>query len=169
MDKKQQQPVTVNITNNNEFKQGVGAFVTNLNHLTIVMDSEGNMKMNALQAPVMPHTEVETVGDEDQRLKKTIDTMISEGVLPHLYDYTWVMETMNQTDGMPKFKTPASFIQFLKDRGVKRLPSEDTINKKQNAFTGVFPEWEFTDCDTTEATRRINVGKRLLSIYRTTL
>ncbi len=118
--------------------------------------------------PRESHTEVETVGGEDQRLKKTIDTMISEGVLPHLYDYTWVMETMNQTDGMPKFKTPASFIQFLKDRGVKRLPSEDTINKKQNAFTGVFPEWEFTDCDTTEATRRINVGKRLLSIYRAT-
>ena len=41
--KKQEQPVTVNITNNNQFQKGVGAFITNLNHLTIVMDSEGNM------------------------------------------------------------------------------------------------------------------------------
>ena len=50
----EQQPVTVNITNNNEFKKGVGAFITNLNHLTIVMDSEGNMKMDAAVAPAMP-------------------------------------------------------------------------------------------------------------------
>ena len=57
---KQEKPVTVNITNNNTFQKGVGAFITNLNHLTIVMDSEGNMKMDAQQVPVMPHTEVET-------------------------------------------------------------------------------------------------------------
>ena len=48
----EQQPVTVNITNNNEFKKGVGAFITNLNHLTIVMDSEGNMKMDAAGLPL---------------------------------------------------------------------------------------------------------------------
>jgi len=53
-------PVTVNITNHNQFQKGVGAFVTNLNHLTIVMDSEGNMKMDAIQAGAMPHTQVET-------------------------------------------------------------------------------------------------------------
>lgn len=60
-EKKEQKekPVTVHITNNNTFQKGVGAFVTNLNHLTIVMDSEGNMKLDAQQLPVMPHTEVE--------------------------------------------------------------------------------------------------------------
>ena len=60
--KKDERPVTVNITNHNQFQKGVGAFITNLNHLTIVMDSEGNMKLDANQvpAPVMPHTEVET-------------------------------------------------------------------------------------------------------------
>lgn len=54
-------PVTVHITNHNQFQKGVGAFITNLNHLTIVMDAEGNMKLNADQvpSPVMPHTEVE--------------------------------------------------------------------------------------------------------------
>ena len=56
---KQEKPVTVNITNHNTFQKGVGAFITNLNHLTIVMDSEGNMKLDAQQLPVMPHTEVE--------------------------------------------------------------------------------------------------------------
>ena len=56
--KKQEKPVTVHITNHNTFQKGVGAFVTNLNHLTIVMDSEGNMKMDASQVPTMPHAEV---------------------------------------------------------------------------------------------------------------
>jgi hypothetical protein len=65
----QEKPVIVNITNNNEFHKGVGAFITNLNHLTIVMDSEGNMKLDANQvpAPVMPHTEVEV--DKPQKEK----------------------------------------------------------------------------------------------------
>lgn len=56
---KPDKPVTVHITNHNKFEKGVGAFVTNLNHLTIVMDSEGNMKLDANQVPVMPHTDVD--------------------------------------------------------------------------------------------------------------
>ena len=86
--------------------------------------------------------------------------------LKNLYDYTWVMEVMNQTDGMPYFNTPASFIAYLKAAGVERLPSEDSINKKQNTFTGSFPDWMFTDCDAMEAKRRINVGKRFLNIFK---
>lgn len=63
---KKEKPVTVHITNHNKFEKGVGAFITNLNHLTIVMDGEGNMKLDANQvpAPVMPHTEVDT--EEEQ-------------------------------------------------------------------------------------------------------
>ena len=61
---KNEKPVTVHITNHNQFQKGVGAFVTNLNHLTIVMDSEGNMKMDAVQTPAMPHTQIEKVKPE---------------------------------------------------------------------------------------------------------
>jgi hypothetical protein len=66
---KADKPVTVHITNNNTFQKGVGAFITNLEHLTIVMDSDGNMKLDASQVPVMPHTEVEVgkdTNDDDQ-------------------------------------------------------------------------------------------------------
>jgi hypothetical protein len=76
------------------------------------------------------------------------------------------METMNQTEGLPKFNTPRSFINYMKTLGINNLPSEDSINRKQNTFIGTFPNWEFTDCDTTEGTRRINIGKRFLSIFR---
>jgi hypothetical protein len=102
----------------------------------------------------------------EQRVKNCIEALIEEKVLKNLYDYTWVMEAMNQTDKMPKFNSPQSFINYLENLGVKRLPSEDSIEKKQGKFTGSFPEWEFVDCDATEATRRINVGKRFLSLYR---
>lgn len=102
----------------------------------------------------------------DKRIHKTIDTLRQEGLLKHLYDFTWIMETMNQTESMPKFNTPRSYITYMKSLGIKNLPSEDSINRKQNTFIGKFPDWIFNDCDTTEATRRINVGKRFLSIFR---
>ena len=72
---KKEKPVTVHITNHNTFQKGVGAFVTNLNHLTIVMDSEGNMKMDASQVPTMPHTQVdvEQSPEEEEQPDDEID------------------------------------------------------------------------------------------------
>ena len=110
----------------------------------------------------------EQVVNVDERVLQCIRLMNEEGTLKHLYDYTWLMEVMNQTKGLPSFDTPGSFIAYLRNHGIKRLPSEDSINKKQNVFTGTFPDWVFTDCDTTEATRRINAGKRFLSLFRKT-
>lgn len=76
-EEKKEKPVTVHITNHNTFQKGVGAFVTNLNHLTIVMDSEGNMKMDTSQAavPVMPQTQVdvEQSPKEEEQLEEEID------------------------------------------------------------------------------------------------
>ena len=101
-----------------------------------------------------------------QHIRNAIFTMTAEGTLQHLYDYTWIMTVMNQTRGMPQFNTPSSFIDYLRKLGVKRLPSEDSINRKQNTFTGTFPEWTFINCDTTEANRRINVGQRFMALFR---
>ena len=109
--------------------------------------------------------ESEVIGEE-QRVRKSIDVLKKEKLLKNAYDYTWIMEVMNQTEDLPNFSTPHSFIVYMKGLGIIDLPSESSINKKQNVFTGTFPQWEFTDCDTTEATRRINVAKRFLSAYR---
>ena len=119
-----------------------------------------NGKKDTNGAPV-----VSSAGN-DERILQCIKVINEEGTLKHLYDYTWVMEVMNQTKDLPMFDTPSSFITYMEDLGIKRLPSEDTIIKKKNKFTGTFPDWKFTDCDTTEATRRINVGKRFLSLFR---
>ena len=115
--------------------------------------------------PSTPQTQVE-VRNDDEWIVECIKKLKEEKVLKRLFDYTWVMEVMNQTKDLPKFNTPSSFINYLNDHGIKRLPSEDTINKKLNKYTGTFPHWVFTDCDTTEANRRINVAKRFLTLLR---
>jgi len=101
-----------------------------------------------------------------QKIKDCIFAMTAEGTLQHLYDYTWVMTVMNQSDDLPCFVTPASFINYTRAIGVVKLPTESSINKAQNKFYGKFPDWIFTDCDQTEADRRIKVAKRFLSLYR---
>ena len=65
---------------------------------------------------------VSSTGD-DERILRCVNVMNEEGKLKHLYDYTWVMEVMNQTKDLPKFDTPASFITYMEDLGIKRLPS----------------------------------------------
>ncbi len=119
-------------------------------------------------AKLMPKEEQEELAEcaTDQQMKKTIEKLVEEGTLKNLYDYTWIMSVMNETQGLPDFHTPSSLIAYLKDLHIERLPSEDSINRKQNTFTGTFPDWTFIDCDTTEAKRRINVGKRFLNIFR---
>ena len=73
-EEKKEKPVTVHITNHNTFQKGVGAFVTNLNHLTIVMDSEGNMKMDAAQMGAQQHTQVEVEqSPEEEQPEDEID------------------------------------------------------------------------------------------------
>lgn len=104
--------------------------------------------------------------DEQERIKRSIENLLEENLCKYLYDYTWIMEAMNQTEGMPHFDTPNSFINYLKGLGIEKLPSDDSISKKQNSFSGNFPNWDFNDCDTTEATRRINIGKFFLSAFR---
>jgi hypothetical protein len=137
----------------------------------IVMLNLIHKDMVALKPELEKHqksskTQDDEVTGDDERIAKSIKVMNEEGTLKHLYDYTWVMEVMNQTKDLPHFDTPASFITYMEDLGIRRLPSESTINKKQGKFNGKFPNWVFTDCDKTEAMRRINVGKRFLSLYR---
>ena len=108
----------------------------------------------------------QSLEEQARKFIRCIRKLREEGVLLHKYDYTWVMEVANQTDGMPKFSTPKSLIVFLDSHGIDNLPSEDSINKKQNKFAGVFPDWVFIDCDATEGKRRINVGKRFCKQYR---
>ncbi len=155
----------INITNN--FNAPIGQHIDHVDTINFRMDGDGTFHFGMVEnARDGACKDEEDATDEEQRFKKCIDILSKEKLLKHLYDYTWVMEASNQTEGLPNFNTPSSFITYLKGIGIERLPSEDSINRKQNVFVGTFPSWQFNDCDTTEANRRINVGKRFLNAYR---
>lgn len=137
-----------------------------------MINKDMNKVMQKAQETAMNHNEevmkraMDRATVMQQKIKDCIFAMTGEGTLQHLYDFTWLMAVMNQSDNLPCFDTPGSFVNYLRSLGVMKLPTESSINKAQNKFFGTFPDWEFTDCDQTEADRRINVGKRFLSLYR---
>lgn len=111
----------------------------------------------------------EDTQNSDQQIKKVIEEMKNEKIIKRSYDYAFVMRIMNETQGLPHFDSPNSFLTYLKSLGFDDLPSEDSLKKKSSATFGKHPSWEFTDKkgkDTTEAKRRNNVASRFLSIYR---
>ena len=104
----------------------------------------------------------------DRLIKQAIETMMDEGVIKHSYDLAFVMQLMKETDGLPHFDSPNSFLTYISDLGIDDLPSEDSIKKKLSATFGKYPAWRFTDQkgkDATEAKRRNNVASRFLSLY----
>jgi len=103
-------------------------------------------------------------------LSDIIRKMDEEDVLKNKGDWGLLMTAMNQTDGLPCFDTPSSFITYLTDTlqlSDIELPSESSVSKMVRKMRGMFPDWTFTDTnDTTEVNRRINVGRRLVSAAR---
>lgn len=160
-------PIGQNIANANTVNINVAAPVNNGTVGGAVVEP---------QAAVEPAAAVETQAalatccndSLAQRLRRAVGELYLDGVLQYLYDYTWVMEAMNATPDMPHFASPSEFLRFLGEAGVKSLPSADSIQQKQNTFTGKFPNWQFTDCDAkpAEATRRINVGRRAITAMK---
>jgi len=124
---------------------------------------KGESEQKEEEEPDLQASEMLTV---DERVRKAVLTLKSEGVLRHLYDYTWLMVVMNQTEGLPSFDTPQSFVTYLEGLQLADLPEVSSVKKAYGNVLGDFPNWTFQDRDTTEATRRINVAKRFLSIYR---
>lgn len=106
------------------------------------------------------------VVEVDDRVKAAIETMKEEKVIQHLYDYTWVMAVMNETQGLPSFDSAQSFLTYLESLGIDSLPDVSNVKKEYNRMDGKFPDWKFQNKDKTESDRRINVAKRFLNLYR---
>ncbi len=116
-------------------------------------------------SPVPPEEERETQG-----ICSIICRLHKENVLKKMGDWGLLLTAMNQTEGMPNFDTPSSFVSYLSDshqfKGVE-LPSESSVSKMVRKMCGMFPEWTFTDTtDIREVNRRVNVGRRLISAVR---
>ena len=172
MDKKKEKPVTVHITNHNTFQKGVGAFVTNLNHLTIVMDSEGNMKLDAGQVGAQPHTQVDVEQPEEEQDEEPLteadmaaacEQTLAEGLW--WADASW--GTAYQIFLQKGYN--GGIDQFVRD--VKKWPFKNGFKKKCNKYsvgnparkgkiTWPFDKWR----DYGVSERQIKLGERLLII-----
>lgn len=103
-----------------------------------------------------------------ERLDFAIRRVASEkGLLVNRYDFAWLYAAIQegQLKGIEKYKSVNSFRQHLINIGIKNVPSNSTISCWFGYLHHKYPDWVFTDCDATERQRRINVVKRILSIY----
>lgn len=115
---------------------------------------------------VMAEDEAEAQDSVDIRVTYALNQVKKERLIENLYDYTWIMGVMNDTDDMPDFDSPNSFRTYISGLGFADLPSESSIKKEFGKMLGKFPDWTFIGKDKTESDRRINVGKRFLNLYR---
>ena len=102
----------------------------------------------------------------NRRMALAVKTVEQNGAIRRLYDFAWVMAAVNDgvVKGLGEFKSPQSFIDYLKTLGVDRVPSRTTLSTWYGRVLGKYPEWEFTDkCDPREKLRRHNVVRQLLS------
>ena len=102
----------------------------------------------------------------DIRMLQALAVLQKNGAIRFLYDYTWIMVAIgdNAIKGMSAFKSPQTFLDYLRHLGMKRVPCRSTISDKSEKVIGTYPNWTFTDTnDPLESIRRKNVVAQLIS------
>lgn len=106
--------------------------------------------------------------DEINRLMTiALKSLKKEGVIRFVYDYTWIMVAINDgaIKGLGAFKSPQSFMDYLKSVGVVHVPSRTTLSTWDGKVLGTYPNWEFIDTqDPQEILRRKNVVRQLIGM-----
>jgi len=113
-------------------------------------------------------TTVNGLGNIAKRMALSLRVLKENGALRHSYDYTWIMVAINNgvVKGINGFRSPQSYIDYLKSIGVEQVPCRSTISDYNNKVYGTFPDWEFTDTeDPSEMMRRKNVVRQFLSAF----
>lgn len=134
--------------------------------LTLLAVREAMLAKQASGPAEKREAEPEEMFSDDERIIKAVNILKVEGVLKHMYDYTFVMQLMNETEGMPHYDTPQSFLKHFAQLGIAPLPDVSSINRIFSKMVGKFPNWTFVNKDKTETVRRNNVGRRYLNAYK---
>ena len=111
----------------------------------------------------------DVLGDTDRRVALAIQVLQKNGALRNPCDYTWLMVAIGDgmVKGMGRFRSPQSFMDYLRGLGVEHVPSRSTLSAWYNRVLGTYPDWEFTDTkDQQEILRRKNVVRQFLSAMK---
>ena len=111
----------------------------------------------------------EGLGDMERRVALAMQVLQKNGALRSPFDYTWIMVAIGDgvVKGMGRFRSPQSFMDYLRGLGVEHVPSRSTLSAWYNRVLGTYPDWEFTDTkDQQEILRRKNVVRQFLSAMR---
>lgn len=121
------------------------------------------------QVEVVEECEIaDVLNNRDLCMKQAIETLRTNRVFRHMYDYTWIMLALN--DGVLEdydgFKSPQAFLDYLYEIGIEGLPSRITLFIAYSKTLDSYPDWTFIDVkNASEALRRKNVVKQFLSAY----
>ena len=106
------------------------------------------------------------IDEINRRMALALKILKENRAIRYGYDYTWIMVAIGDgvVKGLNGFKSPQSFMDYLKSLGVDKVPSRTTISTWFGRVLGMYPNWEFTDTkDPNETMRRKNVVRQLLS------
>ena len=106
------------------------------------------------------------LGDMDRRMALALEVLKQNKTIRYLYDYTWIMVAIGDgvINGLGSFRSPQSFIDYLKGLGIEKVPSRSLISSFLDKVLGTYPDWVFVDTeDPREILRRKNVVRQLIS------
>ena len=102
----------------------------------------------------------------NRRMTISLNLMKQVGVIRYGYDYTWIMVAIGDgvINELGGFRSPQSFIDYLKGLGIEKVPSRSLISSFLDKVLGTYPDWVFVDTeDPREKLRRKNVVRQLIS------
>ena len=129
---------------------------------------KGKVKIDEAKEMEAEAEKAEAKESANRIIADTINGMKTSGELKKMGDWGLLMIAMNQTDDMPDFATPRSYVDYLSlELKIEGVPCESSISKMVGKTRGMFPNWTFTDTtDIMETNRRINVGKCFIAAVR---
>lgn len=107
---------------------------------------------------------------QEERVKRALQKMIDEKVIPLKKDYALIMVALSSIDDFDgDFENGKSFFKYLTEQlGLpSNLTNANVISKRFSKMRGEFPNWSFDDVkDPVARLNLINIAKRFVSIYR---
>ena len=111
---------------------------------------------------------IDVIDDRDACMRYAINTLRNNGVFRHHYDYSWIMQAINDgvMEDYEEFESAQTFINYLCEIGIDGLPDRSTISRARSNIYNSYPDWKFIGLKKpSEILRRKNVVKQFLSAF----